>query len=181
MEVRSTLSRRTGRQISLSFALALATTALSASADAEENLGAQAANPIASMISVPFEQTVDFGAENGSAYILNIQPVIPVKAGSWNLISRPIIPVAHVGGLTAGIPGIPTLPQGIPDTVQVSGATGLGDINYSLFFSPANSGKVTWAVVHRSRLQPRQIPYWGRRSGAQDPLPSLIASLVHIP
>lgn len=120
--------------------------ALCDSADAEESLGAQAANPIASMISVPFEQTVDFGAENGSAYILNIQPVIPVKAGDWNLISRPIIPVAHVGGLTAGIPGIPTLPEGIPQTIQVSGATGLGDINYSLFFSPANSGKVTWGV-----------------------------------
>ena len=133
-------------RLSLGFALALALTSLSAPAIAQGQLGADAANPIASMISVPFEQTIDFGAENGTAYILNIQPVIPIKAGDWNLINRPIIPVAHVGGFTAGLPGIPTLPEGIPENVQISGATGLGDINYSLFLSPANSGKVTWGV-----------------------------------
>lgn len=78
--------------LSLAFAMA----ALPMDAEAQGDLGAQSANPIASLISVPFEQTIDFDAENGSAYILNIQPVIPVKAGNWNLISRPIIPVNQV-------------------------------------------------------------------------------------
>ena len=38
--------------------------------------------------------------------------------------------------------GCPGLPQGVPG----DGVFGLGDINYSLFVSPAEAGKVIWGV-----------------------------------
>lgn len=48
----------------------------------------------------------------------------------------------------AGLPGIPTTSEGLDtqDVVGISGATGLGDINYSLFFSPAKAGKIIWGL-----------------------------------
>jgi hypothetical protein len=119
---------------------------LTAPAVAQSDLGKAAANPIASMISVPLEYTTDFGAENGTAHIVTLQPVIPVKVGDWNFISRPIIPFARVGGFTSGLPGIPTSPEGLDQDTVISGASGLGDINYSLFLSPAKSGKLIWGV-----------------------------------
>lgn len=41
-------------------------------------------NPISALISLPFKYTFDYGATNGDATILNIQPVIPVTVGDWN-------------------------------------------------------------------------------------------------
>ncbi len=133
------------RSLLLGVGLALPVIGFSAPADAQSDLAAATANPIASMISVPFESTWDFGADNGTAYFLNIQPVVPVAVGDWNLISRPIIPVIDVGGLTTGIPGLPIDPTD-PGLAGISGATGLGDINYSLFFSPADSGALIWGI-----------------------------------
>jgi hypothetical protein len=57
---------------------------------------------------VPFENNVDFGAPNGTAYILNFQPVIPVTVGDWNLISPPILSIAYVPGFIDGVPGLPS-------------------------------------------------------------------------
>ena len=87
-------------------------------------------NPISSLISLPFKLTVDTGADNGDAQILNIQPVIPVTVGDWNLVNRAIIPIANVDG---AIPG-PNNPN--PGSGDGGSASGLGDINYSVFFSP---------------------------------------------
>ena len=52
-------------------------------------------NPISSMVSLPFKFTFDNGASNGDANFLNIQPVIPVTVGKWNLVNRLIVPVAE--------------------------------------------------------------------------------------
>jgi hypothetical protein len=106
---------------------------------ADEDLRAKTQNPVGSLISVPFENNVDFGAPNGTAYILNFQPVIPVTVGNWNLISRPILPIAYVPGFIDGVPGLPSGSEG-------DGAFGLGDLNYSLFVSPAQAGKVIWGL-----------------------------------
>ncbi len=111
----------------------------SASADADEDLRAKTQNPVGSLISVPFEFNIDFGADNGTAYILNFQPVIPVTVGKWNLINRPILPIAYVPGFIGGVPGLPSGSEG-------DGAFGLGDLNYSLFVSPAEAGKVIWGL-----------------------------------
>ena len=96
-------------------------------------------NPISSLISVPFKFTFDYGASNGEASFLNIQPVIPVTVGDWNLVNRVIMPLIDTDGEITGTPEIPNPPQG-------DGATGLGDINYSLFLSPVKYDKAIWGV-----------------------------------
>ena len=103
------------------------------------SLGDKVQNPVGALISVPFKFTFDFGAPDGSAFILNTQPVIPVTVGDWNLINRAIIPFISTSGSIQGIPEI-------PEVVRGDGSTGLGDINYSLFVSPAEPGKIIWGV-----------------------------------
>jgi hypothetical protein len=105
----------------------------------EDDLRAKTQNPVGSLISVPFENNVDFGAPNGTAYILNFQPVIPVTVGNWNLINRPILPIVYVPGFIGGLPG---LPAGAPGDDEF----GLGDLNYSVFVSPAKPGKLIWGI-----------------------------------
>ena len=48
----------------------------------------------------------------------------------WNLITRTIVPIINQPSPATGIPS----------------AFGLGDINPSLFLSPANSGKLIWGA-----------------------------------
>jgi len=106
---------------------------LLAAEDATENLAKKSQNPVADLISVPFQNNFKFGVgpENDLQYILNIQPVIPVKLGAdWNLITRTIAPIIDQPAMTMG-----------------AGSTfGLGDINTSLFLSPAKPGKFIWGV-----------------------------------
>lgn len=110
---------------------------------ADDDLIKAAQNPIASMISLPIDCSVDFGATNGGAAIANIQPVIPTNLGDWNLVSRGILPVAYVEGAVGGLPGIP----GQPPTLTPKKSTwGLGDLNYTGFFSPAEVGDVIWGI-----------------------------------
>ncbi len=104
-----------------------------AKAQESTNIAHQAQNPIANIISVPFEN--DFNPHTGFhdefGYVLQVKPVVPFKLSEdWNLITRTIIPVIHVPDLAPG----------------VNGATGLGDANLSLFLSPAKSGAVIWGV-----------------------------------
>lgn len=124
--------------------LASAVTLGSAMAQAQDDKGggdlrSAVQNPISSLISLPFKFTFDYGADNGEASFLNIQPVIPVTVGDWNLVNRVIMPLIDTPGQVTGIPGI-------PDPIRGDGATGLGDINYSLFLSPVKVGKVIWGV-----------------------------------
>jgi hypothetical protein len=93
----------------------------------------QAQNPIANVISVPLEN--DFyphtGVDKEDSYVLEMKPVVPFKlSNDWNLITRTVIPVAQVPDLAPG----------------VSGASGLGDVQTSLFFSPAKVGRVIWGA-----------------------------------
>jgi hypothetical protein len=103
------------------------------------DLRAAVQNPISSLYSLPFKFQFDYGADNGEASFLNIQPVLPVTIGDWNFVNRIIAPLIDTPGQVTGTPQMPT-------PIPGNGATGLGDINYSLFLSPVKSGKVIWGA-----------------------------------
>ena len=96
------------------------TTSATAQEKGSDNLRAAVQNPISSLISLPFKFTFDYGAPNGEASFLNIQPVVPVIIGDWNLVSRAIIPLIDSPGEIAGTPA-----PDIPNLIQGNGATGL--------------------------------------------------------
>jgi hypothetical protein len=103
------------------------------SAQGTSEIAKQAQNPIASVISVPIEN--DFNPQTGinkeDSYVLQFKPVVPFKlSNDWNLITRTVVPIIQVPELAPG----------------VNGTTGLGDIQTSLFFSPAKVGKVIWGA-----------------------------------
>ena len=112
--------------------IGIATPALAQDQQAAADLAKQAQNPIANMISLPFQDNINFnvGPLDRNQNSLNIQPVIPFNFGSVNLITRTIVPILYR-----------------PVITETSGGTsGLGDINTSFFFSPAAPGKLTWGV-----------------------------------
>jgi hypothetical protein len=93
-------------------------------------------NPIANLISVPFQADYNENigpGDEGSAWRINIQPVIPFTLNEeWNLISRTILPVIDQ--------------ENIPLTGMAE--SGIGDIVQSFFFSPQKptSSGVIWGV-----------------------------------
>lgn len=106
------------------------------------DLAKAAQNPVAAMISLPFQNNTFFGAgpHGDTANVLNIQPVIPIGLGEWNVISRTIAPIIYLPDLVTGLDGIADDPQGD------DGSFGLGDINQTFYFSPADAGSVIWGV-----------------------------------
>ncbi len=97
------------------------------------DLAKKTQNPVSDLISLPFQNNTSFqiGPFDRTSNVLNIQPVIPVRlTGSVNLINRAILPVVSA-----------------PDVTRREGTTwGLGDLNYTAFFSPAHSGALIWGA-----------------------------------
>ena len=66
------------------------------SKDETSALAEKLQNPIADLISVPFQNNTNFnvGPHSGTQDILNIQPVIPIHVTQdWNVITRTIVPL----------------------------------------------------------------------------------------
>jgi hypothetical protein len=104
------------------------------SADAStEALAKAAQNPVANMISVPFQSNTNFsvGPYSKTQEVLNIQPVIPIHlTDDWNVITRWIAPIVYQPRLS---------PQDGPEF-------GLGNIQPAFYFSPANPGSIIWGA-----------------------------------
>jgi hypothetical protein len=79
-----------------------------AAAQSADELAKKLSNPVASLVSVPFQLNYDsgFGATDADRWVLNVQPVIPFSIGEdWNLISRTIVPLVDIEGLAPGAAG----------------------------------------------------------------------------
>jgi hypothetical protein len=113
----------------------------SGGAGGHADLAAAAQNPIAAMVSLPFQNNTFFrtGPDNDTANVLNIQPVVPFNLGEWNVITRTIIPVVYLPSVTDSLPDLPSADTSGDDF-------GLGDINFSAYFSPVSKGIFTWGI-----------------------------------
>ncbi|WP_235814934.1 transporter [Roseibium aggregatum] len=101
----------------------------------DSDLAKKLSNPVASLISVPFQWNYDhgFGPADGNKVTLNVQPVVPFSLNEdWNLISRTILPVVW------------------QDDIAGNSGTqfGLSDTTQSFFFSPKEptSGGIIWGL-----------------------------------
>src|SRR5215467_10373460 len=96
-----------------------------------EELAKLSQNPVGNLISVPFQNNtnLNYGPEKGTQNVLNIQPVIPIELNKdWNIITRTILPVIWQPAVS-------------PEDTHV---TGIGDLQFTAFLSPANPGEWIW-------------------------------------
>jgi hypothetical protein len=97
-----------------------------------DDLARKTQNPVADLISLPFQNNTYFqvGSHGRVANVLNIQPVIPVDINDdWLLITRTIIPVVYK-----------------PSLFDEGDEFGLGDTQFTAFFSPKGSDEFIWGV-----------------------------------
>lgn len=96
--------------------------------ESNENLTKAAQNPLANLISIPFQNNTNFNMPGDRTQnVLNIQPVIPLYEG--RLITRTIFPLIWN-----------------PDYTQDSGSDfGFGDISFTAFYAPESKG-ITWGI-----------------------------------
>jgi hypothetical protein len=137
----------------------VATEETPAAATNAEELRKASQNPVSSLISVPFQNTNNFGIEPGNRTqdVLNIQPVIPVKASdNWNVIVRVITPIIYQ-------------PFPAPSPAPQVGVYGLGDIQPTFLLSPRKPHKLIWGAGPIFQLPTATSRYLGQGKLAMGP------------
>ena len=117
----------------LFIAIFVAVPALHATEPSADDLRKAAQNPMANMMSFPFQNNTNFGYGplEKTQNITNIQPVIPFALNeNWLLISRTIAPLISQPGFYNG----------------QERTFGLGDITQSLFVGPSKPGTIIWGA-----------------------------------
>jgi hypothetical protein len=134
------------RKIIILFFAAIFTAGISL-AFAEQDLAKTSQNPIGNMISVPMQNNTyfDIGPDEEWANSFQLQPVYPINFGKINLINRTIIPFNHLEGQKVTVPVRRNL-RTEAVTISSDSATGLGNITYQGFISPAKPGKFIWGA-----------------------------------
>ncbi len=94
-------------------------------------LAKAAANPIANMISLPFQFNFNFDQGPYERYgtVMNFEPVLPFRLSkTWNVVTRTIIPIIQK-----------------PYMLSETGSTsGIGNTNFNAFFVPQSIGIFTY-------------------------------------
>jgi len=108
---------------------------IEAGEDENAELARAVQNPVASLISIPFQNNTsyNFGPRERTQNVHNIQPVIPFSIGEdWNLITRTILPIVSQPSFARG----------------QDRKTGIGDTTISLFASPVKpaAGRLIWGA-----------------------------------
>ena len=101
-------------------------------AQTEEDMAKAAQNPVANMYSFPLQDNTIFGVGpyGRTQNVLNVQPVIPIPLGTKiNLINRIVMPIITQ-----------------PSFTEDKSSTGLGDIVYTAWLSPAKPAKIIWGL-----------------------------------
>ncbi len=105
-------------------ALTLMATVPAFPGESDTDLAKKLSNPVADLISIPFQFNYDQGygpADHGRKAFVNVQPVFPFSISQdWNLITRTILPIVNMESPADG----------------VESQFGLGDTLQSFFFSP---------------------------------------------
>ena len=139
---------------------AVAQTAPSAAPGSDADLAQQLNNPVADLVSVPFQFNWDqpVGPDEDPRFVLNFQPVVPIKISEdWNLIARWIMP--YIAQPRLGEGSVPT--------------SGLSDIVATAFFSPSKPGALIWGAGPAFVLPTTSDPLLG--SGKWGIGPSVVA------
>lgn len=130
-------NRTSSVRIAAVTAMIFAGSVLAAPARAQDSAAAlakQLANPVAALISVPFQLNYDQDigpADDGDRWLMNVQPVVPITLNEdWNLISRTILPVVSQSDIYPG----------------AGDQSGIGDVVQSLFFSPKEPTAGGWIL-----------------------------------
>lgn len=128
----SVRSRRSVLPLALALGTLVAAPLAAQRGTSDAELAKTLANPVAALVSLPFQLNVDRGigpADDGTRWTLNTQPVIPMSLNAnWNVISRTIVPLVSQSDIFPG----------------AGSQFGTGDIVQSVFFSPVKPTKRGW-------------------------------------
>lgn len=144
-------------------------------------------NPVGDLISVPFQNNINFpiGQYSRIQDVLNVQPVVPIHVtDNWLVISRWITPVVYQPDLgtacrTSGPAADEICEIRERDSERTGGANGLGDLNPSFFLSPAHPGKLVWGLGPTFLLPTATDPTLGQGKWGAGPSVVLLMQPKH--